>query len=209
MLQSTGQNRYMTTGKTGVGIDTYSITPAARFTAAQMAVITAATGELSLVGTKDLQRFRGVILTPTIIGASTAGKYRIYGKRRGNGASPRSSGGATVDDFTLSLICYGTFTSSAAGVGVLDTAIVKTTEYIADVITTTAATGGADPVGPGSTINTALGSAGPQVFSPGTGAVEINMPAELWIPDVGNYESLILDGSSASTVVNWIWEGLV
>lgn len=204
--QSTGQRRYMTTGKTGTGINTYTVTAAARITAATLATYTGATGEFSL-GSKTGQRYRGLVLTPTLSIASTAGNYRIYGKRRGQ--ISEVSGAGSVEDFTLSLICYGSFTSSAAGVGVIDTGIVKTTEYVADVLSVTAASGGVSPAGPGSTITAAMGAASPQVYSPGTGAVQINLPAELWLPDIGDYESVIIDGAAAAAVINWIVEAVV
>lgn len=203
-LHSTGQNRYMTTGKTGTAGSDYSVTQAARTSAADLATAAGLTGMLDL-GSKIGERFRGVIIGFMASAASSAVPFRIYAKRRGV-----ASGGATTEDYCLSLLLTGSFTSSAAGVGTSATAIVKATEYVADIITFTIATGGVSPSGPGATINSALGSAGAYAYSPGTAAVQINLSAELWIPDVGNAEGLIIDFDPGNTVVaNAIWEGVV
>lgn len=206
LLRSSGQIRMHLTGLVGTAGSDYAWTLGTRRTAAQIATAAGLTGMFAL-GPNVGQRYRGVIIGFMASAASSAVPYRIGGIRRGQ-ISNMSSTVAITEDYEAQLLCAGSFTSSAAGVGSSAGAIVKATEYLADIVTATAATDGAATVGPGADFNAAFGSAGPYAYSPG--GTTANQTAYVIIPDCINVEAVFCDFDPGNGVTaNWFCEGLV
>lgn len=177
---------------------TYSSATAAAYSAGFKASLP---GEcFAMGGSPSGSRYRGVRITLSDEGSGASVGARVWGMwaAMDRGASPAAGYEAQ---------CIATLTgTSSSGVTIPSGHVRSLAAYGCDTMTGTTTTTATTPKGPGATFNTALGSAGIQVFSPADSAT----PAFAIIPDCGNPTFIYVETwDAAGNKTNAYIEGIV
>ena len=115
--------------------------------------------------------------------AATTIPFRVWVGKKSNAATP---------DYEFQLLGTGTFTSRASGAGTSASAIITSSEYVADTITFVPATLATSPIGIYDSLNATYGTTY-TLYSPGS-----LVPAHLFISDFANFRYVVFEFDPAN-----------